>query len=251
MKKAIIFWGAIAAAIPLVSTALGGLGMAIKIVSEGIAVLRTLMIAQAAGTWAAIAPWLAWALAIGAAGLAIALITEDIMAFRAGKKSLIGELVGDIPAVWEKFMEQVMAVSKLLNPIRTFLGLPEVGLTEEEIGKRAGTWKSTKDLQMEIHQKTASALVSEGREQEAAEMMFEPDKWNSIKASPEAMARAFRSEQQGASSNVTTNITVNQTLPAGTPEEHKKTIKQYTEDLFGGFMDKQLRFAGTNFQVVP
>jgi len=47
------------------------------------------------------------------------------------------------------------------------------------------------------------------------------------------------------------NVTVNQTLPPGTPEEHAAIVKQSTQNLFEMHLNKELRGAMANFVEVP
>lgn len=240
MKKSIIFWGSIAAAIPLVVGALGSLGLIINTIKEGLIALRLVMLGTAGLTWASIAPWIVWALAIAGVAVALALITEDFMAFRAGKKSLIGELLGDLPVWWDKFLESVTWLSKQLNPIRKMLGIEEVGLTVEEQDKEAGTWKSTEELQKGIQEKQKASMVDNGQAQQVGESLFTSN-WN-LHPSPASSAAMQKT--------VSNNVVVNQTLPPGTPEEHKKQVKQFTADIFQEHLDKHLRNAYQNFSTV-
>jgi hypothetical protein len=53
-----------------------------------------------------------------------------------------------------------------------------------------------------------------------------------------------------ANKNTSTRITVNQQLPPGTTEQHKKQVKQFTEDIFNEHLNKHLRAAYNNFSVV-
>ena len=64
------------------------------------------------------------AVAIAAVAIGIALLTEDIIAFSKGKKSLIGELLGDIPAWWGSFIEDVK------NFVSSLFSIPKSGLTK-------------------------------------------------------------------------------------------------------------------------
>jgi hypothetical protein len=60
--------------------------------------------------------------------------------------------------------------------------------------------------------------------------------------SPEAVA--------GAQSK-SVNITVNQTLPPGTPEEHAAIVKESTQNLFNLYLGKHLRDTLSNYPAVP
>jgi hypothetical protein len=247
MKQAVVLFGAIAAAIPLIVGALGGLGLAVNGIMTGLLALRTILAGKALLSLATLGPWLLWAIAIAAIGIGLGLLTEDIIAFSKGKKSLVGELLGDIPVWWDAFVEQVTG---FINIIRSTLGMKPL---ETRSSKYEADKKAIIELQDQIRIKNAKTpeekgSIFTGTEQPFAEFSGGKSQGNGatgswdMKPSPATMATVNKTTSN--------NITVNQQLPPGTPEQHKKEIKQFTEDIFNEHLNKHLRSAYNNFSVV-
>ena len=238
MKQAIVLFGAVAAAIPLIVGGLGALGLAVNGIMTGLIALRAIMIGGALLNLSVIGPWLLWAVAIAAVGIGIGLITEDIIAFSQGKKSLIGTLLGDIPVWWDGFIE---SVKDFVNVIAGIVGLHFFKTTEDKYQEDV---KAIRELQGRKFIKD-SFVANEGRPAGGTTGTFgtpNEQPWN-MKPSPTSVASV-------ANKSSSTNIVVNQQLPPGTPEEHKKQVKQFTEDIFNEHLNKHLRAAYNNFSVV-
>jgi hypothetical protein len=247
IKQTIILFGAIAAAIPLVVGALGGLGLAVNSIISGLLALKGLNMLTMLG------PWLLWAVAIAAIGVGIALLTEDIIAFSKGKKSLIGTLLGDIPAWWDGFVEDV---KNFINMVAGIIGLKPfetkrdkyaadeaaISSLQEKIRLRNAKTPEEKGSAVFVGEDQPYIAFGEGKPSKGVSGSFDATPW-SMKPSPATVASV-------SNRNASTNITVNQQLPPGTSDEHKKQVKQYTEDLFNEHLNKHLRNAYQNFSVV-
>jgi hypothetical protein len=240
MKQAVVIFGAVAATIPLIVGALGGLGLAVNGIMTGLLALRAIMTGGALLNLAAIGPWLLWAVAIAAVAIGIALLTEDIIAFSKGKKSLIGELLGDIPAWWGSFIEDVK------NFVNMVMGIMNLHPFNTKSDKYEADQKAIQDIQKSLYVKDAFA-PGKGKSIGGSSGYFgAPDGSNqpwTMKPSPATVASV-------ANKNTSTRITVNQQLPPGTTEQHKKQVKQFTEDIFNEHLNKHLRAAYNNFSVV-
>lgn len=254
-KKLLIVIAGIAAAIPAAALAIGGLGSAIVGVSTALAGIQAAVSAPA--LIAAFAKFGIFTLIVLTLAMAFLLI-DDIIGGIMGRRSVIVEFVQELIDIVGALGQAIYDAVKSIPLLGWLLKLQEKA-AEMKPGEeqRANKMTSAQEEEYATTGKIAEQPYLPMGKEAAKEYYKEGDLAAGVTTYAEQLARrtgqgltpspATVAGAQGGS----INVTVNQTLPPGTPEEHAAIVKQSTQNLFEMHLNKELRGAMANFVEVP
>lgn len=267
-KKVILIIAGIAAAIPLVVGALGSLGLAIGAITTGFGVFSAALSGPV--LLAAFAKFGIFALVLAAIAIAL-LVIDDAMA-GPGKKSVIGEVMEEL-SLWtgvladkinnSRIVQQLADFGDALNGIddafrkMEFSAFENIGNFFSNVGKKMSTTIETIKTTLSGFGEWLATYLKKtplvGNIFGAIGGFFEGANTPGNQR-PEALPPGFLEPSPATVAGAQgsqVNVTVNQTLPAGTPEAQAQILKVSTEDLFKQYMSQALRGTLANFSVVP
>jgi hypothetical protein len=227
-KRLLIVIAGIVAAVPAAAAAIGSIGLAVTAASTAFAGFAAAMSAPILIAGLAIFAKLALVVLVLVAAF---LLLDDAIQTLGGKKTVLSEILIGLTAFWDQFerwLENLAWIKEIINLIE------KLGALDEKFRKWQGRGGFGARFRAEQESNPGAPPI--------AHVWGALTGGGGLSPSPAAIAGAQTSA---------VNVTVNQTLPPGTPERQAEIVKQSTEEIFKGYINGMFRDTLANYPAAP